>query len=495
MKRTVWFGLFAILIMTFAWRLFYISPYASTWDQVDFVLALERFDLLSMQPHFPGYPYFILGGRLFHLWLEDPVTSLSVLNVVLAMTAVIPVYLLARRRFQPVYSLFISLMVQAPAYLWILTAQPVSEGTALAILWWYWWGLAKALDNRTWYVQLLPLFLFGLLMGVRLSWFPFGLGILFLWIYDAYRHWEKPRRQVISRLLFYMMAATFFQLLWIGGLVQVTGSIRGFVKLALAFVTGHFEDWGGAVSSSSLTFVERLSRLLFDDIIWTGWFADSVIVAFVTGGFFLASAASVLSFRRRDGWARTPRLLPSFDMWMVIMCLVYLIWVLLAQNVEKPRHISPLIGPVFYMATAAVLGVARSRMALMLPVLVLVVQSVAGMIYTYQQTRELPATYQLAQEVEKWGDDVVVYTWEETRVLQYLDVDYTHRRLYTYDLFLYEMKKRTEDHVYVTGQVIEGFRAQGAELDGKIRKVGEFHSSPLFSPVYHTIELYEWIDR
>nr|WP_232467183.1 hypothetical protein [Anoxybacillus flavithermus] len=43
----------------------YASPFAATWDEVDFALALDRYDLLAMQPHFPGYPYFIFGGCLF----------------------------------------------------------------------------------------------------------------------------------------------------------------------------------------------------------------------------------------------------------------------------------------------------------------------------------------------------------------------------------------------------------------------------------------------
>ncbi len=43
----------------------YASPFAATWDEVDFALALDRYDLLAMQPHFPGYPYFILAGCSF----------------------------------------------------------------------------------------------------------------------------------------------------------------------------------------------------------------------------------------------------------------------------------------------------------------------------------------------------------------------------------------------------------------------------------------------
>ncbi|TXK86803.1 nucleoporin-interacting protein, partial [Parageobacillus sp. SY1] len=46
-----------ILLCLFFVEIYYASPYAATWDQVDFALALDRYDLLAMQPHFPGYPY------------------------------------------------------------------------------------------------------------------------------------------------------------------------------------------------------------------------------------------------------------------------------------------------------------------------------------------------------------------------------------------------------------------------------------------------------
>ena len=32
------------------------------WDAAGFALALERFDLASLQPHFPGYPVYVALG-------------------------------------------------------------------------------------------------------------------------------------------------------------------------------------------------------------------------------------------------------------------------------------------------------------------------------------------------------------------------------------------------------------------------------------------------
>ena len=50
---------------------------------------------------------------------------------------------------------------------------------------------------------------------------------------------------------------------------------------------------------------------------------------------------------------------------------------------------------------------------------------------------------------------------------------------------------RTE-RFYITNKVVEGFKAQGINLTGKIKKIKEFHSNPIYDPVYNDIVLYEW---
>ena len=67
-RNAIWIPLFGLLCVV-SWSVYsllHISPFAASWDEVDFVLALDRFDLLAMQPHFPGYPYFVLGAMAVH---------------------------------------------------------------------------------------------------------------------------------------------------------------------------------------------------------------------------------------------------------------------------------------------------------------------------------------------------------------------------------------------------------------------------------------------
>ncbi len=85
--------------------LYWASPYAATWDEVDFALALRRYDVLAMQPHFPGYPYFVLGGMAVHAFIANPAKALSILNVLVCFPPPFPSFgcLLAICRVQRRY--------------------------------------------------------------------------------------------------------------------------------------------------------------------------------------------------------------------------------------------------------------------------------------------------------------------------------------------------------------------------------------------------------
>ncbi|GAA3320908.1 hypothetical protein GCM10020331_033840 [Ectobacillus funiculus] len=64
----------------------------------------------------------------------------------------------------------------------------------------------------------------------------------------------------------------------------------------------------------------------------------------------------------------------------------------------------------------------------------------------------------------------------------------------THMTIIYKTKKyRQNDTIYVTNHLIDGFRKQGARVEGNLKKkVAEFRSNPLFDPVYSEIILYEW---
>lgn len=474
----VYFLVFLIIVY-FRWN--YSSSIARTWDEVDFALALNRFDLLAMQPHFPGYPYFILGGMILSHFIHNPVEALSKLNVLMSSLAIIPMFLLFRYYLSVHISFVVSVLVQTITYMWILATVPISEGVAIAILWWFLWSLKLAIEKNSLFYILLPAVLFGFLMGTRLSFLPFGIGLLLLAIYD----WKLEQNNRLFRQIVLWFTATLSQLLWVMGLVLSEGSLKGFIELSLSFVDGHFNDWGGTVSSSSMPFLERVYTLITHNLLWVGIFGQSV---FITTIIIVSAIAVIIKVIGKKNIK-----LDLFHCWLYILIIFYFLWALFAQNIEKPRHISPLIGLIVYVYAFYLFKYLKQSMALLIISILVMIQTVHGISIVKEQAKEVPAVYQLIEALENMDDEkFIIYTWEETRVMEYANVPFEHKRIFTYNYFLDEINTQENKNIYVTNRVLEGFKQQGANIEDKVQKIQTFSSNPLFDPVYSEITLYKW---
>jgi hypothetical protein len=487
----------AFVLISFA----YISPFARTYDEVDFALALHRYDLLAMQPHFPGYPYFILGGMVIHNWVADPIQALSIFNTLLALSSMIPMLLIVRRYTNTHLGLLFATIVLTSPSLWLMSAQAMSEGAAIAVLWWYLWSVRRAFErssSKAWH--LLPLFLFGILMGIRVSFFPFGLAIVWLWV-TQFKGSEQERLVKWRLLLLQMLFALCCQLLWVGGLAWSEGGPVGFVRLSYAFVKGHFTDWGGGVGTSTIPLGERLLHFFVDNLLWSSGLGHSIGIGIV---FSLWIAVIVLGIRLCPTIklgvlaARYPYLF-----WLLSCILLYTLWALFGQNIQKPRHITPIIGLLLmfiYVVAVRIALLLRSARRIVLSTLIYILmialiltQLTYGAHILKRQANEAPSIYQLHSDLASIDEPFILYTWEEARVLQYIQADYLYKEILTYNYFLSEVKSNPDRLVLLTDHVLSGFEQQAGSLRNHVREVGRYESDSLYDPVYHNVIVYEWL--
>ncbi|MCX8001787.1 MAG: nucleoporin-interacting protein [Anoxybacillus mongoliensis] len=452
-----------LLLIVYISYIVYASPFAATWDEVDFALALDRYDLLAMQPHFPGYPYFIFGGMLVHSLVDNPAKALAIWNGLLMISATIPIYFLAKTFVKKKYTWVVTALVQSLSYVTLIVSQPMSEGSALAVLWWYVWSLQRAIHSDRLYAQLLPLWLFSVMLGIRLSYVPFGIGILYVW-------WKRKYR--VKQLLLYSLVAIAFQFIWMSAVAATEGT--GFWQLALSFTTGHFTQWGGTVSTDEAPFWQRAIVLIFYNIIWTGMAKQSI--------WLLSCFVILLAMM----WKQIA-IPPLYR----LLLLTYFLWALFAQNIEKPRHILPIVVIVsFFLFVSALQSPSRLRLTVVF--VLLLSQTMLGMQAVKHQATQLPATYQLAYDFEQKEKPFIIFTWEETRVFEYLSVSFPHERVFSFDVFQREKAAFPHAKVYVTDHVIKGFQAQGIDVRPYIHPVRTYESSLLSDPVYGHITVYEW---
>ncbi|WP_458411906.1 hypothetical protein ACNQFZ_13740 [Schinkia sp. CFF1] len=482
-KKICVLSIFSFLLILFLLigQLTNLNSYASTYDQVDFALALERYDLLAMQPHFPGYPYFILGGYFFHQWISDKAASLTLFNIIMYASAVIPIYRLSRIKFSKPLSLLISALVYSAGYVILMVNQPMSEGAAVAVLWWYIWSIYVADEKQNLWSKILPLLLLSVLLGIRLSYLPFSIGI----VLPFYKQW-KNRKLEIKQIATLGLLAIFFQLLWVGAVAVTEGSLLGFMKLALAFTDGHFNDWGGTVASTNGSLLERAFKLIGINIIWIGTAVGSYLIA----GMYIIYIFCIL---KAVHWDILKKLKHNF-LAQLLMVLIssYFLWALFAQNIDKPRHIIPIVSLSLFCLFVVVLSKFQNRMMIAFSCVFLCIHAYHTISLLNEQVNALPATYQLADYLEKKGNQFVVYTWEESRVFTYLDEPFSYKEIYTYSKFLHDKSYYKNKEILLTDKVVEGFKSQGVDLTGRVEVVKKFSSNSLFEPVYNKIALYRW---
>ncbi|MDQ6423246.1 hypothetical protein RB620_27840 [Paenibacillus sp. LHD-117] len=501
------FGAAAALVLTLLGiNLWYASPFVRAWDEVDFVLAVERFDLLAMQPHFPGYPYFIAGAKLFHAWVTDPAKAMIAWNAVLACSSAIPIALLARRVVGLSSAGWAAAAVLSAPYLWLMGSRPMSECAGIAVLWWYLWSVKSAAERPRSSVRLaISILLFSVLMGIRLSYFPFGLALLLLLAFQYRTDADKQMR--FRRLTLAIAGAVGAQLIWISGLVWSEGTLQGFWTLSMAFVAGHFSEWGGGVASANVPIGTRFVVLVADHLIRDVWLSRSGALGAL---YALLLALTGYGIWRLGSSKRKAFVVLEQSKWLLVCLAVYAAWVLLGQNIEKPRHIAPVAGPLLLVLYATAMKTAQllkypperssdrtwnqaAATAIQVAIAALItVQTAVGAQMLKLQAEQRPAVYQMNDYLKAMEQPLVLYTWEESRVLGYLRAGYEHRKIYTYDYFLALANAGTGRRVFVTNHVRSGFMEQAAGSGSSFVPVARFDSESLFDPVYSRITLYEW---
>lgn len=436
-----------------------------------------------MQPHFPGYPYFILGGMFINKWIVNPAQALSIWNSILLLTTIYPVYALSRSYLSKTSSVVAVAIIQSMVFLNVMTIQPMSEASAVAILWWYIWVLNIAFQRTSTGFVVLSSLLFSFLLGIRLSYLPFGIGLLFLLLS---RRKQYKMREYLSFLVIQIGIALLFQLIWVAGLAVSEGGVAAFVQLALGFSTGHFQDWGGTAVSASSTLYERVLDLFIHNIMWTGSSGQSILLIVLLGLLTLVGANNLsnktnISYRSPFGWA------------YVLMFISYLLWALFAQNIDKPRHILPL--PTMMMFSLVYLVCINHNFLRNSVIILLIGIVLTQTVLSYNVMKEgtkPAAVHQLIDFLEDIEEPVIVYTWEETRVMEYVDTDFEHEQIYTYSTFQSDKSYYENHRIFLTGEVVDGFKEQGSPIVNAIKKVKDFHSSSIYDPVYDDIVLYEY---
>ncbi len=323
-------GVCACVALALALRLLFRIDYAEEVDSIRFILALDRFDMMAYQPHFPGYLVFVVLGKAANLLLGDPVAALALVCALSGAALVAPVALLVRELFGNRAAWVVLPLVAVNPLLWLYSEKLLSDMPGLLFLFSSLALLARGLreDDEGGGRWLLAAGLaLGLTLGVRLSYFPFALSML------VAVAWLRRRS-----LLGVSAAFTAGCLAWGVPLLVVSG-LADAATIGQIQALGHFGRFGGSVATEPDLW-HRLTMLSWEVVaqgLCTWWSDRSWLLALPTAGLALALLPG-LRRRALASLGARPALL-----W-ALLTVPYLVWIFLAQNITvKPRHSLPVV--------------------------------------------------------------------------------------------------------------------------------------------------------
>jgi len=341
------------------------SPFPDDHDGVNFVLGVQRFDIQWHQPHFPGYPVYIAAARVMAVpagseeWGLIAVSAISMTAAIAAMIAMprLPasgaVALTAAMMANPAVFQFSHKIFSEPMGLGLLCL------SALAVH-----GSGSGTPRWT-----LAGILLGLMLGVRLSWWPFALGF-------------GAAAFQAGRLAPLAAGMTLGNAAWLAPLSWDLGA-AGLLNTGLAFTHGHFTSWGHTAFAAGVT--HETGFFLMNIGAMAG--AAPGRLGFITGApmALCVIAGAALGARGHDTNDR-----PSHARLALLAGAgMYLCWLLAGQNVTKARHFLPFI-PVVAIALAPV---ARLKPAILL--LAASIMAAGGLAAHVNRASALPPPLQM----------------------------------------------------------------------------------------------------
>ena len=296
--------LYLLVLLQLAWLGWLLAfPVAlDSDDALNFAHGVVRFSVLEFSPHFPGYPAFIWLARLINLAVDDPAAAVQWASLLgTALIAPLAAGLAARLWQRPGLFAPVWLLVLALPLTPTLALSGLSDGPALAA----WLGALLALQHRK------PA-LAGLLLGLLLALRPSYLVLALLPFWLGMEH-KGERLKFLLPIALVGLACLLF--VW-----QADG--WAYFSEGRRFTDGHFTLWGNTAAAHG-------DRLLS----WANTFNDQLtpLWPLLMGAFLILPL-----------WQRSKDHNPAPSVLWPLYWLVLLLWTLVGQNPDNPRHLAPI---------------------------------------------------------------------------------------------------------------------------------------------------------
>ena len=283
-------------------------PTPHSWDAVQYVLAVENYDVINHQPHPPGAPLLILLMRAVSLFTSSPHLALVYLNIAMSVVTLLMTLIVVKRMFgseRAIMTAAILASSQTFAFYGSTSNAYISEGFAgVAIALFCWLSLSR----RTWYYAILS----AILLAASGAFRQFIVVTMFpLWLFANSYLRKKPLLLTIVIVLFICTIAV-----WFIPTVGTTGSYKEYSEasnLLYSAIMQQHSFFGQFPYDSTLHNLRQLFIYLF--------FSFNIFIApfFLLPFCFFSSVAQTTDASQGFGywWSKQPQTLKFLVIWTV----------------------------------------------------------------------------------------------------------------------------------------------------------------------------------
>lgn len=188
-------------------------------DSVQFALALDHFDVTVHQPHPPGYFLYVMLGRVFNKFINDPNTTFISISIIFSVLTVLVTYRLGEELFDSRCATIAALYAVVSPNLWFHGEVALSYtvesffSALIALLCW------RIHNGKTQYIWMLALAM-AVAGGVRQN-TPVFLAPVCLY---------SLRKVSIPKVLAVFCVFVVFSLFWFIPMTRMTGGFDSYVE-------------------------------------------------------------------------------------------------------------------------------------------------------------------------------------------------------------------------------------------------------------------------
>ena len=248
-----WISVFALLLLS---RLPAMATYLSI-DNVNLALSLEKFDPRIHQPQPPGYPFFVLLGRVVNLFVRNAARTFVVISLLVNALCLPVAYALGKRMFSQWAGAAAAILLLVNPVFWHSSLDgPLRPHLALFSL------LTAYCCWRCWNGEKQFAMWGAVALGIGSGFRPDLVAFLFpLWLISSWVGTKSVRAVVQSAAVLAGIGAV-----WVGALVFAMGGVQTFLKVMLDYTVDQSRPESIVFGSSILAWVRQVNRL----VVWNG---------------------------------------------------------------------------------------------------------------------------------------------------------------------------------------------------------------------------------